>query len=283
MTSAGVLLPGVLCAAAVLVVGVVPRPVHLRLHSVVPPGGAGAGGTAGQERSARPGASAGLLGAAGATIGLLLGGPVLAVLALGAVVVARRWTKGRARASAQAHERARAAEVCATLAAELRAGRSPAEALAVAAGLAAGPSQEALRSGAAAARLGGDVPAALLTATDITAVPELLKGLAACWQVCSRAGGGLAAGVERLGEGLRARQEQDLAVDAALSGPKATAALLAVLPVAGVALAAGLGARPLHVLLHTPLGAVCLLIGCALDALGVWFTGRLVAAARGAR
>ena len=80
-------------------------------------------------------------------------------------------------------------------------------------------------------------------------------------------------------DGGRARETQRRQVAAALAGPRASAALLALLPLAGVALAAGLGARPLHVLLHTPLGVGCLLLGAALDLLGLWWTTRIVARA----
>ena len=99
-----------------------------------------------------------------------------------------------------------------------------------------------------------------------------------------RAGGvGLAGAVDRLAEGLRSAQQQELAVQAALAGPRASAGLLAVLPLAGVALAAALGAQPGHVLLHTPVGLGCLLAGAALDALGLWWTARLVDRAGRAR
>ena len=279
MTAVQALLPATLLAAAVLAVGAVPRSEHLRVRNLVPtretPSVAGWSGlTAGSSRWAV------WAGAAGA--GLVLGGPVLSLLLLGLVLVGLRAHRRRSRERARAAERSRAVEACGALAGELRAGRSPAEALEVAAELSSGPSRAVLQSAAASARLGGDVPAALAAGAEgDTAVPDLLRALAACWQVCSQTGNGLATAAERLADGLRAAREQDLAVEAALAGPKATAALLAVLPLAGVALAAGMGARPLHVLLHTPLGAGCLLLGCALDALGLAWTRRLVRHASG--
>jgi tight adherence protein B len=107
-------------------------------------------------------------------------------------------------------------------------------------------------------------------------VPDVLAGLAACWQVCSSAGSGLAAGVDRLEEGLRAAEAQRRAIETELAAPRATAGLLAVLPVGGVWLAAALGAHPIHVLLHTSLGIGCLFVGLALDGLGLMWTGRIV-------
>lgn len=211
---------------------------------------------------------------------LLWVGPVpAALLAAGAALALRAWT-GRGRAAEQAAERVRAVEACAALAGELRAGRTPAEALSAAAELASGGSRTALAAAAAAAAAGADVPAALLQRTAApAAVPEVLRGLAACWAVCATAGSGLAAAVERLAEGLRASLAQRRAVEAELAGPRATAAMLAVLPLAGLALAAGLGADPLRVLLHTPAGLVCLVVGVGLDVLGLRWTSRMVARA----
>lgn len=221
---------------------------------------------------------AGALLAGGA--GLLWLGPVpAALLAAGAVLALRSWS-GRRRAAEQAVERVRAVEACATLGGELRAGRTPAGALSAAAEVASGGSRTALAAAAAAAAAGADVPAALLQrGREPTAVPEVLRGLAACWAVCGAAGSGLAAAVERLEEGLRATLAQRRAVESELAGPRATAAMLALLPLAGLALAAGLGADPLRVLLHTPVGLVCLTAGVGLDVLGLRWTARMVARA----
>lgn len=234
--------------------------------------------------AARAVAAATTARAAAAAAGCLVfgTGPVVALLAaLGAAAAGRWWTQ-RARAAALAHERARAVEACAALAGELRAGRPPARALSVAAEQAAGASQTALTAAAAAAGLGGDVAQALLPAAgDAGAVPQVLRALAACWTVCAGSGGGLAAAVERLEQGLRAEQDRRRVVQAELAGPRATAGMLAVLPGAGLLLAAGLGADPLHVLLETPVGLVCLFVGLGLDGLGLLWTGRLVRRAGG--
>lgn len=172
-------------------------------------------------------------------------------------------------------ERSKALDALALLASDLRAGRSPTDAFAVAGSVATGSCGQALAAASSAAALGGDVAGALIV--EGSAVPEVLRGLAACWTVCSQAGSGLAAGVERLEEGLRAAEAQRRAVEAELAGPRATAGLLAVLPIAGLGLAAALGADPLHVLLQTPLGVLCLIAGLTLDALGLLWTRRLVA------
>ena len=210
-------------------------------------------------------------------------GPVAALLVLLAAFAAVRLRHRRTGARQRQQEREGAVEALSVLSSELRAGRPANQALEAAAEVATGPLASALSAAAAAAMLGADPVAALLRAADASAVPQLLRGLAACWQVCAGTGSSLASAVERLADSLRAEQAQRLAVDSELAGPRATAALLALLPLAGIALAAGLGARPLHVLLHTPVGIGCLAAGLGLELLGLWWTGRLVAAAGGTR
>ncbi len=238
------------------------------------------------ERPHRSGPPDWFASAAAGLLLLVLTGPVPAVLGLLAVRLVQQVAAARHGAGARRDERRRAVEACAALAAELRAGRSVADALDVAAELATGPSADALRGAACAARLGGDVAGSLLlplqpAGGSRTAVPEVLRALAACWTVCSTSGSGLACAVDRLGEGLRAEQERRRAVEAELAGPRATAVLLAVLPGAGFLLATGLGADPVAVLFGTPLGLVCLAAGLVLDGLGLLWTSRLVARAGG--
>jgi tight adherence protein B len=270
-------LPALLAAAAVAVLVGTVRPGAIRL----------AGVRLHPQRASRPPALRRsvlvpvLAGSAGAAVA----GPLAGALAAVAAVVAAGVLVRRRAAAGDRAERRRLLEALAVLAGDLRAGRSPAEGLAAATEVASGPSGARLVDAAVAARLGGDVPAALLGGPSAallggpSAAPDALRGLAACWQVCAATGSGLASGVERLEEGLRAAEAQRRAVDAELAGPRATAGLLAVLPVGGLALASALGAHPLHVLLHTPVGMVCLVAGVGLDGLGLLWAGRLVARA----
>ena len=252
-------IPVLLAAAAAAVLVAVPAPGAVRLAGLSPP-----------VATRRVPALVAL-----PVVALVLLGPVAAAVAGAAAAVLSRVVAGRRRLAETAHERAGALDALSLLGAELRSGRPAADALEAAAGLAVGRIGAALRGAAGAVRLGGDVGAAL--SVEGSAVPEVLRGLAACWLVCSTAGSGLAAGVERLEEGLRAAEAQRRAIESELAGPRATAGVLAVLPVAGLALAAALGARPLHVLLHTPVGLACLLGGLLLDGAGVLWTRRLVA------
>ncbi len=262
-------LPAVLVGLAVLVLGGLPSSGLQRLD---------------RGSSARSGWTRRAPEAVGVLVGLLLGGPPVAVLVPLVVLGGRRLAARRLDAAARAAERTRAVAALLTLTVELRAGRAPEPALAAAAAVATGPFAGVLSAGRAASAVGLDVPDALLGCPGAgrTAVPEAVRGLAACWQVCSRSGSSLAPAVERLAVGLRDRLAQQQAVSAELAGPQATAAVLAVLPLGGVALAASLGADPLHVLLRTPVGLGCLVLGLTLDALGLWWTGRLVASAAAA-
>ncbi len=271
--------PAVLIAAAVAVAAGAPSPEVLRLRVVL---AADRPARADLRRTAGRGPRSWTAVLVAAVLALLLAGPPVAALVALAAVVAPRAAAARGRHRSRSAERAAAVEVCSALAAELRAGRTPAEALGVAAALAPGPTGAGLRSAAATAGWGGDVSAALRSAAPVSAVPEVLRALAACWQVCSSAGSGLASAVDTVAGGVRARQDQERAVAAALAGPRASAVLLAGLPLVGTALAAGLGARPLHVLLHTPLGVACLLLGLSLDLAGLAWTRALVVRAAAA-
>lgn len=267
-----VLLAAGLAGAAVAVLVGLPAPAQLRVRQVAAP----------RDRSRDPLRRStvlplGLL--AGGAAALLLAGPVAAlVVAAGGALAVRQVRRRRAQRAAE-RERAGALEACGVLAGELAAGRPPAAALALAADVATGGAGRALTAAAGTAGLGGDVAAVLAAEAEGSAVAPQLRALGACWTVCAASGSGLAAAVQRLEAGLRAQAAQRRAVEAELAGPRATAALLAVLPAVGLLMGAGLGADPLRVLLHTPLGIACLLLGLALDGLGVLWTGRLVARA----
>ncbi|MFK0062837.1 type II secretion system F family protein [Streptomyces werraensis] len=205
----------------------------------------------------------------------VLGASVLPVVAGAAGVPVLRKVRRAAAGRKERDGRADAVvALCGALAGELRAGRQPGEALLPAARDSAGlgDMQAAVL---AAARFGGDVPGAL-TAAARQPGAEGLRGLAACWRVAVDQGAGLADGLDRLEAALRAERDQRADLRAQLSGARTTAVMLAGLPVVGLALGAALGADPLHVLLHTPSGTVCLAAGGALEGLGLWWALRIM-------
>ncbi|MEU2372325.1 type II secretion system F family protein [Streptomyces pseudogriseolus] len=238
-----------------------------------PAGWSGALARAGERLRRRPRVEWASL-AVGAVLAVL-GASLLPVVAGAAGVPLLRRVRRAAAARKERDGRADAViALCGALAGELRAGRQPGEALWPAArdsgGL--GDTQAAVL---AAARFGGDVPDAL-TAAARQPGAEGLRGLAACWRVAVDQGAGLADGLDRLEAALRAERDQRADLRAQLSGARTTAVMLAGLPVVGLALGAALGADPLHVLLHTPQGAVCLAAGGVLEGLGLWWALRIM-------
>ncbi|MFF1543815.1 type II secretion system F family protein [Streptomyces sp. NPDC058291] len=208
----------------------------------------------------------------------VLGGSVLPVVAGAAGVPLLRRARRAADARRTRERRGDAViALCAALAGEVLAGRQPGEALQRAARDSAGLGA-AQPTVLAAARFGGDVPDALTVAARQPGAEGLL-GLAACWRVAVDRGAGLAAGLDRLEEALRAERDQRADLRAQLSGPRATVVMLAGLPALGLLLGATLGADPLHVLLHSGPGLGCLLIGGALEAAGAWWALRIVRSA----
>lgn len=217
----------------------------------------------------------------------VVGGSVLPLVAgAAAVPVIRRWL--RRRAGAREAEKAADAvtALCGAVVGELRAGREPGQALLFAlreglgedspsAAASGGRLGEAEAAVLAAARFGGDVPAALRQAA---AGPGLagLSGMAACWRVAVDGGAGLATGLERLEAALREDRRRREGLRAQLAGAWSTVVVLALLPVAGLGLGAALGADPLRVLLHTPGGLVCLAAGAFLETAGLFWACRIV-------
>jgi tight adherence protein B len=213
----------------------------------------------------------------------LLAGSALPLLA-GAVAMplVGRWQRAQRRRAAVESRAVAVGELCATLAGDLRAGLSPHAALVCALQYADWPDRADLAESAtlllAAARFGGDVSAALRAAARQPG-SEGLAAVAACWQVAVDGGAPLADGLDRIADALRAERDQREDVRAQLAGPRSTAVMLALLPVVGVALGTGLGADPLRVLLGTPAGIGCLLVGGLLEWTGLAWTARIVHAA----
>ncbi|MEU3464956.1 type II secretion system F family protein [Streptomyces sp. NPDC006733] len=196
-------------------------------------------------------------------------------------LVGRRLRK-RARRAAVERRLTAVGTLCATVAGDLRAGSPPHPALAGAIEDDGWPDAPELVDAArlllAAARFGGDVPEALRAAARFEGA-EGLAAVAACWQVAVDGGAGLAAGLDRIAAALRAERDQRDELSAQLAGPRSTALMLALLPLFGVVLGAGLGADPVGTLLGTPAGLACLLAGGLLEWAGLAWTGRIVRSA----
>jgi tight adherence protein B len=167
-------------------------------------------------------------------------------------------------------------ELLSGLAAELAAGQPPGSALEAAA---QGCSVDPCPRARTAARTGGDVAAALRQDAREPGA-NALEALAACWEVAAHSGAGLAQAVRRLAEGLRATREARGQLDAEVAAARASAKLLAALPIFGVALGQWLGADPLGWLLASWIGRLVLAVGVVLELVGLWWLHRMVAAVR---
>lgn len=199
-------------------------------------------------------------------------GAVAAAVSVGMVAARRRgWADRLAAARRQA-----VMELCAGMAAELRAGRTPGEALRAAAE--SQHSRQLVGPAIAGMQVGGDVAAALVASSRLPGALALRR-VAACWSVAADSGAGLAAGVERLAESLRVEESVRREMAAQIAGPRMTARMLAALPVLPLAMASSVGGRPLEVLLHTPWGHVCLAVGGAFIVAGLLWSERLVRSA----
>jgi len=127
---------------------------------------------------------------------LLVPSAFVAAAAVGALVV-----RSRIAARTQAvRRRARVLETCDQLAAELSSGQAPPRALRHAA-----MTWPDLAPVAAAAQLGGEVPAAWRTVAERPGA-DSLRSVAAAWQVAERSGAGLALVLDRISDALRGRR-----------------------------------------------------------------------------
>jgi tight adherence protein B len=222
---------------------------------------------------ARRGGAAWLVPAGVAVVAGSALGPAGAVGAPAALLAGRHLHQVRIRRTVSAACAAAVPAVCRTLAAELAAGVPPPEALAAAAsGAAPDPLRRLLATAASADRFGLDAASVLATGPPGC---ERMRLVAACWQVCTVAGGGLGAAMSQLASALHDEHDAQAAVAAELDGPRLSARVMALLPVLGLALGGALGTDPLGFLLHTPTGVGCLTGAMALDGAGLWWVSRL--------
>jgi tight adherence protein B len=222
---------------------------------------------------AAPGsATAALVGVLGCAVlvAVLGAASLLLVAACAVVALGAGWLHGGARRRrAVARGRRQAIEACDALVAELRAGQPPVRALHRAA-----EHHPRLAPVARAGALGGDVLPAL---RQVAGMPGLggLGVVAAAWQVAEASGSSLVSVLLRVTETLREDDAVAAEVTAALAPARATARLLAVLPVFGLLLGSGLGGDPVALLLGTAVGNALLLAGVLLALAGTVWVERL--------
>jgi tight adherence protein B len=115
---------------------------------------------------------------------------------------------------------------------------------------------------------GGQEPAAAMRSVATRPGNHGLARMAACWEVAEHSGAGLVEALDRVARALQSDREVAAEIESQLAGSRATARLLAVLPVLALVMGEALGADPLQVLLTTGYGWACLVMGGGLSLLG---------------
>nr|WP_240393830.1 hypothetical protein [Corynebacterium lactis] len=175
-----------------------------------------------------------------------------------------------------------------TMVAELRAGADVASALVGAAAVPDGDSRVARGLGAAARRahfadpfvtqVGGDGAGGASGGDD-----RSLGTIARAWSVARRHGLSLAGILDCAREDVVARIVHRSQTSAALAGPRMTIAILASLPLFGLAMGQAFGAHPLEFFGDSAMGGVVLVVGVGLVCAGIdWSVSIIDRAERGA-
>lgn len=202
---------------------------------------------------------------------------VLAAVGAAALLAGLRLWRGRVLAARVAAHRRSVVELCDVLRVELGAGQAPSDALALAT-----HDWRELAAAARTAASGGDVPQALRQLATLPGAGDL-RVVAAAWQVAHRTGHGLADALGRVADELRAAEQTRRIVAGELASARATARLVAALPVAALLLGTGAGSDPWGFLLHQPLGWACLAGGVGFGIAGLSWIEALAADVERAR
>jgi tight adherence protein B len=196
---------------------------------------------------------------------------MVAAALIGATVVLR--------SRRQLAERRRAAESTALQAAldvlvgELRVGVHPVAAFDVAAGEVDDSVAASLQAVAARARLGADVATGLKSVAGRSSLPEHWERLAVYWQLAQTHGLAIATLMQAAQRDIVERERFSARVNSGMAGARTTAAVLAGLPVLGVALGQLIGADPIGFLLSG--GGWLLVIGVGLACVGLLWSDRI--------
>ena len=215
----------------------------------------------------------GLLGGLGAVLAALLPMTVSLAIAVLATTVGLR-SRGRARHRERIREAGALETALDILAGELRVGAHPVPAFEAAAGETGHPGvAAALRAVAARARLGADVGAGLISVAGSSPLPGHWMRLAAYWQLGAQHGLAISTLMQAAQRDIAERRRFAAQVDAGMAGARASAAILAVLPVLGLLLGQLVGAAPLRFLLGR--GSALLLFGVVLVCAGLHWSDRI--------
>lgn len=202
--------------------------------------------------------------------------PLTTVLAAAVLAATAGLRYHRGRRSRCAMDESRTLETALeVLVGELRVGAHPARAFSVAADETGGMVAASFRAVAARARLGADVTAGLRGVAGSSALPAHWERLAVCWQLACDHGLAISTLMRAAQRDIAERQRFSMRVISGMAGARASAAILAGLPVLGVLLGQLIGAHPLRFLLSGHAGGLLLVVGLTLACGGLLWSDRI--------
>ena len=161
------------------------------------------------------------------------------------------------------------------LASGLRGGQSIGPALVELAGPLPEPLGLELRSVAASLAHGAPVATALAAWAELPGASGDVRLVAAALTLGANAGGEVARAVDRIAATMRERRELQAEVHALATQARASAAVLAIAPLAFTGLVASIEPGAVAFLVTTPVGLACLTVGLGLEALGATWMARI--------
>jgi len=117
---------------------------------------------------------------------------------------------------------------------------------------------------------------AAATGPGDTPTAQVLARLRSGWLLTRRHGVAFTPLIEDLAVDLAEQLAADRERSGEVAGPRTSGYVMAVLPMLGLMLGAGMGADPVHVLMASPVGNVLLLVGMSLTCGGLLWSARIV-------
>ena len=202
--------------------------------------------------------------------------PVTVIVALAVVALTLTARRRRAVASARRAEESSALQgALSVLVGELRVGAHPIAAFETSASEVDGPVAARLGEVAARARLGADVGAGLRDVAAQSMLPGQWERLAVCWQLAQAHGLAIASLMGTAHRDVVERDRYASRVRAGVAGARATAVILAGLPLLGIGLGELIGADPVRFLLSGGAGGWLLVVGVVLACCGLAWSDRI--------
>jgi tight adherence protein B len=209
-------------------------------------------------------------------VALVLVAPVSVVVAIAILALTLTVRRRRALLSARRAEESTALQgALAVLVGELSVGAHPIAAFETAASEVEGPVAARLGEVAARARLGADVGVGLRDVAAQSMLSEQWERLAVCWQLTQTHGLAIATLMRTAQRDVVERDRHASSVAAGMAGARATAVILAGLPLLGIGLGELIGADPVRFLLAGGAGGWLLVIGVALACCGLAWSDRI--------